>query len=142
MAVLHWFRNFAVNEVHVGSIPIGHLTISGVVDSVGRIPWFSSRSPRVRFPLTSSKKQVAKVVKTFGSLDSADRMWPNAPRSVLCAPTAERSATMNRQAVKTFGFMRSAESFDDFRYAFTTVTNVVCQLWHYACNVSTACPFG
>ena len=73
VAVLHWFRNFAVNEVHVGSIPIGHLTIFGVVDSVGRIPWFSSRSPRVRFPLTSSKKQVAKVVKTFGSLDSTSR---------------------------------------------------------------------
>ena len=25
----------------------------GVVDSVGRIVWLSSRSPRVRFPLTS-----------------------------------------------------------------------------------------
>lgn len=25
----------------------------GVVDSDGRIAWFSSRSPRVRFPLTS-----------------------------------------------------------------------------------------
>ena len=33
-------------------------------------------------------------------------MWPNAPRSVLCAPTAERSATINQQA------------FDDFRYVF------------------------
>ena len=26
---------------------------NGVVDSDGRIAWFSSRSPRVRFPLTS-----------------------------------------------------------------------------------------
>lgn len=26
---------------------------NGVVDSDGRIVWFSSRSPRVRFPLTS-----------------------------------------------------------------------------------------
>ena len=111
------FRNFAVNEVHVGSIPIGHprehfrwqvplgrkldclssrcgfdsrchrfqssrirllarsaasqaagrrskllcgtwsatklANQNGVVDSDGRIVWFSSRSPRVRFPLTS-----------------------------------------------------------------------------------------
>lgn len=23
-AVLYWFRNLAVNQVHVGSIPIGH----------------------------------------------------------------------------------------------------------------------
>ena len=30
-------------------------------------------------------------------------MWPNAPRSVLCAPTAERLATINRQAVDDFG---------------------------------------
>ena len=24
VAVLYWFRNLAVNQVHVGSIPIGH----------------------------------------------------------------------------------------------------------------------
>jgi len=25
VAVLYWFRNLDVNQVHVGSIPIGHL---------------------------------------------------------------------------------------------------------------------
>ncbi len=29
---------------------------NGVVDSDGRIVWFSSRSPRVRFPLTSLRR--------------------------------------------------------------------------------------
>ncbi len=29
---------------------------NGVVDSDGRIAWFSSRSPRVRFPLTSLRR--------------------------------------------------------------------------------------
>ena len=26
VAVLHWFRNLTVNQVNVGSIPIGHLS--------------------------------------------------------------------------------------------------------------------
>ena len=29
VAVLHWFRNLIVNQVYVGSIPIGHLGLGG-----------------------------------------------------------------------------------------------------------------
>ena len=44
-----------LNLVHGGKMPpIRTCELqNGVVDSDGRIVWFSSRSPRVRFPLTS-----------------------------------------------------------------------------------------
>ena len=64
----------------------------GVVDSDGRIAWFSSRSPRVRFPLTSlrraerdattevTRRDEDTVLKTAGGVI---RLWVRVPRLPL-----------------------------------------------------------